>query len=257
MDIKIKGLASRSLPQAVPDTTETEPRYGRYGDQYNIGLMQDYYGLADEGCYFIATNPTPGTGIAFGNVSGVSGASSDTVPGLIIQNIDQSPSGTVGKRIYLDYIKLICTAAVAGASASPFYQMMIKTDNTLSRYTSGGTLITPVNSNMDVGSPTISKVIFGTPTAAAASSAARLLARIVGRGATLLPGINDTLIINFGSVEKASGNQNLSQAAPAGLLYNVPPVVLGPGSTMTLHGWTPATFTTVPSFEFEMGWFER
>src|SRR5438876_7865380 len=133
MDLILKGPASRSLPQPTPDTQDVDGRFGRYGDQYTIGLIPNYYALADEGSYFVATNPTIGTGITFSVNTATTAALADTLPGLVIQNSDATPSSTIGKRICLDYIKLICTATLVGASASPFYQMYAKIDPVLSR----------------------------------------------------------------------------------------------------------------------------
>src|SRR5947209_3844525 len=89
--------------------------------------------LGDKGAYFVATNPTPGTPIAFAINTGVS-----ETPGyfLSIQNSQQAN----GKRIYLDYLRLICGAAPASATSG---EMFVKIDTT--GFTSGGTPITPVN----------------------------------------------------------------------------------------------------------------
>jgi hypothetical protein len=256
MDVNSKVFASRSLPQAVPDTVKLDPRFGRYGDQYVSNLYPDMVGFCCEGTYLTAlvNNGTIGTGLAFGGAAVTT--FSDTNVGLIIQNLDQSPSGTVGKRLYIDYIKLICTTAIGGVTTTPFFNLWAKTDNTLSRYTSAGTVIIPANSNMDVGSNSISKIVFGTPTVAASSSSARLIFRSLGRGVTGAPGVNDVITINFGSVEKAAGGQNLAQAIPAGVYISAPPVVLGPGHTFTLGSWAPAQ-SSAPVFEAEIGWWER
>jgi hypothetical protein len=94
----MKGFASRSLPQPVPDAQDQEMRLGRYGDVYTIPALSDYYALTGEGSYFVGANPTIGTGIAFGAAASTS-FNDTTGAGLVIMNTDQSPSGTIGKRL--------------------------------------------------------------------------------------------------------------------------------------------------------------
>jgi hypothetical protein len=250
----LKGFTSRSLPQAVPDSQSQDVRLGRYGDVFVAPVYADYYALTGEGSYYVATNPTISTGIAFG--AAASTTFSDTAgAGLVIMNTDQNPSGTFGKRLGIDYIKLICTTAIGGTITTPFFQMAAKIDTTL-RYVSGGTQIIPVSSNMDTSNTSVSKVFFGALTLSTPSSASRIVFRQVGRGAAAMPGVNDVIIINFGSVEKAVAAQNAALAVPAQLCYTAPPVELGPGQSFSLHSWAPAQ-TSAPVFEFEIGWFER
>jgi hypothetical protein len=133
----LKAFASRSLPQPVPDTQSQDIRCGRYGDLYVAPVFSDYYAMTGEGTYFVGVNPTIGTGISFG--AAASTAFNDTTgAGLVMMNLDQGPSGTIGKRIGIDYIKLNCTGAATGA-ASPFWQLAAKIDTSL-RYSSGGTI---------------------------------------------------------------------------------------------------------------------
>ena len=113
---------------------------------------------------------------------------------------------------------------------------------------------------MDASNASVAKLFFGNLLAAAASSAARLVWRQPIRNVTLSPAPNETFVINFGGVEKGFAGQNIGLAVasgPAEYAFNAPPVVLGPGHTFSLHAWSPATFTTAPSFEFEIGYYER
>jgi hypothetical protein len=250
----MKGFASRSLPQPVPDAQDQEMRLSRYGDVYTIPALADYYSLTSEGSYFVGANPTIGTGIAFGAAASTS-FNDTTGAGLVIMNTDQSPSGTIGKRLGIDYIKLICTTAIGGTITTPFYQMAAKIDSSL-RYSSGGTQILPVSGNMDTSNATISRAYFGALTLTSPTAAARLVFRQAVRGAAAMPGVNDIIVINFGSVEKMVGAQNLAQAIPSQFLFNAPPVELGPGQSFSLHAWATAQ-TSAPVYEFEIGWFER
>src|SRR5437016_11198053 len=82
--------------------------------------------LADKGAFFVATNPTPGTGIAFA----VNAAVSETAGYFLsIKNTEAAN----GKRVYLDYLRLLCGVVPASATSA---EMFIKTDTT--GYSSGG-----------------------------------------------------------------------------------------------------------------------
>jgi AraC-like DNA-binding protein len=60
------ALASRGLPTpAVGDSVYIPARSSRYGELVTQALAgSKMYAAADEGSYFVATNPTPGTAIA-------------------------------------------------------------------------------------------------------------------------------------------------------------------------------------------------
>jgi hypothetical protein len=163
--------------------------------------------LADSGVYRTVANAqtglaSPTTGTSF----------SATQAFLTIYNNDAAG----GKRIYLDYITLTCTAAGTAATS---IQAAIVVDSG-NRYSSGGTSLTAnlVNPNMDAPSSTIALINGGNLTATAATSAART---IVGQRA-LKPAIGvsgDNYTITFGGVDKLVSIQTAtttmsSQAAP-------------------------------------------
>jgi len=93
----------------------TNVRGGRYGEQYVLPLIPTKHLLADEGSTSSPTNPTPGTALAYN----IQAAFSDTVPLFYVQNND-SKANPFGKRLYLDYIKLICTTAPASGTGARF-----------------------------------------------------------------------------------------------------------------------------------------
>jgi hypothetical protein len=86
---------------------------------------------ADEGCYFVTNNAQ--TGIAMTTTV----AFSATAPFLIIQNT----AAAGGKKIYLDYLDLVTTAAGSAASGLTLIQAAVYLDSIL-RYSSGGTNLT-------------------------------------------------------------------------------------------------------------------
>src|SRR5262245_37757490 len=98
-EVLVRGRVSEILPQCdIDGSREGEPvRIGRYNEQYALSLIPTKHLLASEGSYFVAGNPTPGTGIAMT----ISTAFSDTVAMFAIKNTD-SRSNRASKRIYLD-----------------------------------------------------------------------------------------------------------------------------------------------------------
>ena len=255
METIMKGVVSRNLPQANPDNVVagTQARYGRYGEQYSLGLYNDMYALADEGGYFVATNPTISTGIAFGGAA-ITSFTDTTGAGLALMNMDKATSPAY-KRIYLDYIKLIMATIPTGTLAAPFMQFAIRIDNVLSRYTSGGSVISQVNPNADVTQrASVAQLIFGALTLAALSSGGITVARGNVRG--IAPVVGDQYVFNAGSVEKAVGAQSMALATAAQVLVNIPPIILGPQQVLSVHHWCGGQ-TAAPVYEFEMGWWER
>lgn len=184
----VKGLASRVLPQAVPDNNEQEVRTSRYGSLIVEPIYPDFSGLVDEGSYYVV------------QASAVAGhiltAFDATKPFFLLQNADANPAATTGKRIFLDFIRYqVTTAPASGTNAK--YQLNI--DQAV-RWSSAGTLQTPVNVNSGVSSLSISKPYLGLPIAAAASANGRLLD--AGTTRTVIPAVGDIMIFNFGGVEK-------------------------------------------------------
>jgi hypothetical protein len=103
-------------------------RYGRYREQYTLGLVPDMGVLADEGSLYTVNNAQTGiitaaTVTAFSSVNAF----------MLIYNKDSQPNG---KRIMLDFAAFICTVLGGGAVTSVQCAVALDTDN---RYTSGGT----------------------------------------------------------------------------------------------------------------------
>jgi len=140
------GLVSRALPQPTVDNQEREVRLGRYGETCVYNVVPKMHAASDEGSYFAITTPTPGTKVDYGS-AGTQTSFSDTVPFMLIKNND----ALGGKRIYLDYLKLIQIGGTAPASTTSV-QMAVKIDN-INRQNTAGTLttLTPVSANMDSG----------------------------------------------------------------------------------------------------------
>lgn len=245
-----RGLPSPQTDQKAP---VTNVRGGRYGEQYMLSLIPTKHLLADEGSYFIATNPTPGTALAYN----VQAAFSDTVPLFYIQNND-SKANPFAKRMYLDYLKLICTVAAASATGVRFAIKVDPTLRTLS--TNNTTAITPTSPNSDVASQSVCSINAQSSATASALTASSGSARVVASGSLGgIPVVGDELVLVCGTVDPGA-YQGLTAAqavCPGRKVTCVPPIILGPNSAMTVYAWFPGNAATGLSYEFEAGWFER
>ena len=206
-------------------------------------------GIVDEGSYFVATNPTTGTGIATTTSvvdDGNSGATSaQTRPLMIVRNAN----AVGGNNIYPLAIKLLVTSAPTSAT---FWQMSIRLDD-IARYTSGGSTIVPkkVNPLSEATSP--AQIYFGAITAAAASSNALLVANSMAN--PTIPVVKDTMIITFGWPGADSNFGNIVTVNTQKVI-SVPPIVIPPGYSMVLGMWGTSN-AAAPAFEFQFDYVER
>lgn len=238
---------SRVLPGVSYDNAWNAARGSRYGEVYAQPMGGAYMGFADEGSYFLATNPTVGTGIA-GHAAAT--AVDDTKPLLLLRNGASPAAGA--KRCYLDYIKLQTTVAGAGATNTLF---AAKLDKGTNRYSSGGSAITPVNPNMDSTASPAMTVKAGAVVAAAASADVRLLTG--GQLArSVVTVVGDTYLWVFGRSERALSSMIVAGTAIANIIFAMPPVVIGPEQMFLLHQ-AAASQSGAHSFEIEVGWTER
>lgn len=253
MDFENLGRVSRGLPQPTVDDGDKELRLDRYGSQIiNVGAGGKQ-NLADEGAYYVATNPTPGTAVVFATVT----AFADTTALFVFKNDDKA--GTKAKRIYFDYIRLLLKGTAPTTAAS--WEYAIKTDADVSRApTAGSTAIIPVNPNADEASASIAKV-FAFSAAALTVPASSGAARLVSRG-TLEQGLNvtgDEYVLAFGPADTVAGGNALTAARaaqPARFVNSAPPVILGPQQWMVFYVWFPVGGSAA-SLEYELAWWER
>lgn len=233
-------ITSQGLPQKIVDGQIVAARVGPRREVYTNLVLPDFKTSGDEGSYFTGTNPTFGTGIAGPNQATFSATSA------IFTFLNKAGAG--GPRSYLDYIRLICTAA---GTAAGIMNIGIVTDATARG--SAGTAVGLVSPNQDASVGANTQALY-TPTVAAASNAARNVARATGKMAALTAG--DEILLIFGSVEKSAGI--ISAAAAGRYIVPLPPVILGPGSTQSaiIHAWFTG-ITAAASFEFDVGLLER
>lgn len=256
MSVGIENIAtaSRSLPQPVQDRDSISMRTTRYGDQVVQLIGSGRHSLADEGSYFVANNATPGTPVADG--AGASTSFSATRAFFLMNNKDSAG----GKRIYLDYMRLILGGTAPATTLSlhfAFFLDYISRDPTTATQR---TLVTPVNTNGDSGVQSVCQFAsFNSSTMTNPAAGANV--RQVGRCVlpTSLGIAGDEYLIKFGGEEIGSypGMTAIRSAATARVVSQAPPVIIGPGQWFTAHRWWLTETTNIANFEMEVGWWER
>lgn len=243
---------SRAKPQPTLDTTENTPdRGGMYQEGYSHIIMPGNKMAADEGSYFAATNPTPGTGVAHALVT----AFTATAALFAIQN--KAPAGSK-LRVYLDFLRLILTAAPTATTAMQF---VVQTDSTSRQPTANNVPIVPVNVNNDDATGSISNVqafSAGSLTVPAATGTARTVDRF--SIPTSLGIVGDEYLVQFGATDHAGAQSGLTAVratAPAKLVTTANPVIIGAQQWAVIFMWWLTEATTAPSFEYSLGLIER
>lgn len=238
---------SRALPQATADTTDQSQRGGRYGET-TINGFASKHSLAEEGSYYVATNPTPGTAIA----ASIAGAYSATASAYFYIRNTESASAAAPKRIILDYIKLITAVIPANAVE---WTCLGELDFGAARYTSGGSAITPVNVNTDVATASIATMYAGALTTVAGVTKRIVLHSQLGNK---IPVVYDQYILTFGAPSMGGSAIAASGAAYGGRTeIGGPPIVIGPATNFVLFMWGTTASATASQYEFEVGWWER
>ena len=167
-----------------------------------------------------------------------------------------STDTTSGVSIYPDFLRLTCTATgTAGTQANIAVVL-----DTGARYSSGGTALNKGNTNSLSSAASIATLYYGNITTGAASGSARTVGRTVLKTqAAPCWTIGDEAILKFGS-DDSSGSGASSGTATISVSRDLAPICIGPSAggnhTLTVHYWATAQ-TVAPSFEFELGWWER
>jgi hypothetical protein len=239
---QIYGAASMALPTAAADGTQKQVRLDRSGNQFVVPLTAGLSGLAAEGSYFRATNPTPGTSLA----QAVTASFADTTAILCIRNNESAG----GKTIYLDYLWLFMTVIPASSTAWKY----AVTIEPAARAPSGGNAIAGQNVNSGYTAVSIGTFTFGPTSVAAVVGTRRLISnRTIFN---VVPVVNTALLLNFGAQDSGNG-QTMNGATAIRLSDQVGPVAIGPAHTGLIHMWYPSNATTGASYEVELGWWER
>ena len=216
-----------------------------------VGLQSSRQMLAAAGKLFVATNPTPGTAIAYANKT----AFSATANGLFsISN--GNPSG--GASLYLDRLKLTQTATAP--TGTLVMRAEVYTESGIMVIGTAVAAVTPVNLNSGYPSTTGAVVTFfdtGAGTVPASVGSRRLVG--IGSIATGVTVIHDSFAFEFGADGPHLGKVGLTAARatdPADLSTWLPPVVVAPQSSAYMNLWWVTSAANVPSFEFSLVYAE-
>lgn len=258
-EVLVRGRVSRDLPQAdVDGGREGEPvRIGRYDEQYNLSLVPTKHLLADEGSYYIATTPTPGTGIAMTISTGFV----DTVAMFAIKNTC-NPSGPLGcKRIYLDYLRLILLGTAPTAVVSRHFAFKRSPADREPTTAANKTIMTAVNMANAAGRGSIARPLSYSAAAAMTVPASAPSDPVVGRCAlpTGLGVSGDEYVVKFGGEDMSHkvGLTAVRATDPARIITHAPPIIIEPGEWLVIHEWCLTEATNGPTFEHELAWWER
>jgi len=187
------GKTARILPgpRKIDGTIDTEGvRRTGYSEEYVMPFSRRV--AADEGGYWIARNVTPGTGVA----GHAAPQTHDTEKAFIMLK-----SGLPNESVYLDFIKLVVTAAGTAGSLNYATHTVDKGRT----FSSGGGDLTVVRTNLAVpnNSPfnlaKIGAVVPGEPN----SGDARIVAH--QRVRTVIPVVGDVVLFTFGETPQGSG----------------------------------------------------
>jgi hypothetical protein len=246
------GRTSRNLPQSANDVISQQARFGRYGEQYCLPLIPTKHLLADEGSYYVWSNQSPGTVVA---EQALKTSFSNTVGIAHIYNKD----AIGGKSIYLDYIKLILAGTAPTATQS--LEIAIALDNISREPASANrTLLTGVNMSGASIRSSIAQVsqylAANAFTVTAPSANVRYVRSHIPTGLGIT---GDEYIIKFGGEDLAAipGLTAVRASGPGRFVGYAPPVIIDPGFSAVIHRWWLTEATTAPSFELEIGGWER
>lgn len=250
VEAQIRCEVDEGLPDSEADGETIGVRADRYGTMLVSIAAPTVHTLSREGTYFVVTNPTPGTALAYN----IQASFSDTVPLLYIFN-QESQQNIRAKYIYLHYIKLIVSvAAVTGVQArfaiiQDIVARALGTDNT--------TTLTPVSTCSSQTLPSTMLIKAQNSATASAIAASSQNKRVMANGSypSGLTIVGDELVIVCGetSAGAAQGLTAAQATCPGRKVVNAPPIVLAPGHSLTMHAWFPSNATTGLSYELEVG----
>jgi hypothetical protein len=212
-----------------------------YGDAYVQNVADGTWGVADEGSYFVASNPTVATGIA-GHAAPVV-ADTDTKALLHLYN-----GGN--RNIIADHLFLEVTAA--GTAGTLHYAVVYVDNRGATARTSGGTAITPANVRGDAPTTTGATVHFGA--VVTTTGFTKLGAQIVRE---VIPVVQDTVMLKFGSAApQQRAGLTTAGTATAHVFLDFAPVVVPPGGNLNIAMIRPSQ-SAAASYQFNFGYWER
>lgn len=232
---------ARDLPTLTSDSANaaTPTRAGSYGEAYTLPISGKELFAADEGSYYTAITPTPGTGI-IGHAAPTT--FDEAKPYIVVYNAGS-------KRIYPQFLQLHCTVVGVGHTR---VQMTVTVDDG-NRRSSAGTAMTVANVNSGSALTTGAVATIGAVVGTAATAARRIHSHVVFRGTIEV--VEDVFELNFGGA--GSGSQTGSRVTTVGdFSRTVAPLVIAPGDSLCITLWA-GSMSTGPTFQATLGWIER
>ncbi len=209
---------------------------------------------ADQGNYFVAVSPTPGTGI-LETASISTFALAEAAPVLSVYN-----GSTVANpvNIYPLYLRLTVTQANAGGLTTRFTLTVDQGQRVTTAPAASGTL-TINNSHIGSANRSQAQIYAGTGLVCAAATSQR---RIIGnqsfRNGGVVSVIGDVYQFNFGSTEQVDPMSLVETGtAICNITYGFAPVVIGPNQNFQVQGWAASQGATQHGYEIEFGFIER
>lgn len=246
----IRGLVQRALPSVNADSANNDValRLDPYGGAYTQPLVRKAHNLADEGSYFVTNNAQTGIASAYNT------AFTATAPFLLVYN-----GGAV--RVSLDYLALVAIAAGASTTLAGYIAAAVVTD-TGNRYSSGGTNLTAsiTNPNYAAAAAPAGVAVYAGAITATAAVAARTVVGVRNLrpsvSATVINVVGDMNLVNFGSVEGATGSIVIANANIMPQAF--PPVVIPPVTSALFYLWYPVmSAPSAATFAPELGFWVR
>lgn len=195
---------------------------------------------SDLGQYFVAVNPTPGTGIAS---AAAPTTLVETTPLLTIFNNGNAT-------VYLMYLRLTITAGSTGGTAVNYTHSL----DSGNRYSSGGTALTISNVNGGNTNGSNAVLTYGAVTATAKSSKQRNLGNLIIRP-SVIDQTGDKYEIQYG--EGSSGSVTpFNGTNPGYFVVPAPPVVIQPQWTYLVNLWK-TSMSAAQSAEVEIAYVEK
>lgn len=219
----------------------------------SISIAQARQTAAALGKYFVATNPTPGTGVTTGTVT----AFSATADGLFTVYNGNPASAQNPVNIQLDYIALHLSGTAP--TATTVMKMATYVESVKVTPTAGNVVVAaqPLLPN---GGATQAIINGFTGSAMMTIPAAVGTRTLVGN--TSLPtslGITgDSYVFYFGSpIDNGSISTAVRSTAAARLATNTTPVTIPPGFTAIIDWWWLTMATNGATFDYELAYFEQ
>lgn len=246
----IDGLAIRGLPSPISNNVRGPVRLDRYGNVGVYPLNKWRHGVADEGCYFIAHNPTNDAATTLAGHPAPVLADADatmTKPFIFCRS---SLAATSLVRHYLDFIEIEVITAGANGTADSWATQL---DTGASRVTTAGTDLTIVNPNMQSTATSSLAVQGGVVVTGAESANVRNLG--FGQFRPSIQVAGDKYMFVFGADPETAGNAGATATINRHVV-NLPPVILGPTDQFLLALYSPSQ-SAAGVYKVRMGWMEK